>query len=125
MRTLREIENELKRFKDMRSNNYEIDGMRKYIKEYPDDCHLTFQEIEDCILDLFDVKYTMEKNTIVEAEKLLKDKRNKFIERIQDLDKKHIYFSHTIFNWIYSLRRSVYCLNWVFKYDQFDMYIHY
>lgn len=125
MRTLQEIENEVKRFKGMRSNNYEIDGMRKYIKEYPDDCHLTFQEIEDCILDLFDVKYTMEKNTIVEAEKLLKDKRNKFIERIQDLDKKHnIYFSHTIFNWIYSLRRSVYCLNWVFKYDQFDMNIH-
>jgi hypothetical protein len=124
MRTLEEIENEIKRFKDMRSNNYEIDGMRKYIKEYPDDCHLTFQEIEDCILDLFDVKYTMEKNTIVEAEKLLKDKRNKFIERIQDLDKEHIYFSHTIFNWIYSLRRSVYCLNWVFKYDQFDMNIH-
>lgn len=124
MRTLQEIENEMKKFRNMRSNNYKIDGLRKYKPDHHDNCHLSFQEIEDCILDLFDAKYVIERNRIEEAEKLLKDKRNKFIERMQDLNNKYNYFSHTIFNWIFSLRRSVDCLNWILGYPEFDMNIH-
>ena len=111
MKSLYEINGELERFTELKNQR---------LFDFPpfNRITLTMEDITESIILLYEIRETVQNNTINDAANILSKQREKVIQEIEKFSSK----PHTRCNYMIldSLDNKLKCLNWVLDKDEFD-----
>ena len=111
MKSLYEINEELDKFIKLKNNRlFDIPSFNRIT--------LTIEEITNSVILLYEIRETIQNNTIEDAKNILSKQREKVIQQIECLSPKpYTRHNYTILE---SLDDELKCLNWVLDRDEFD-----